>query len=419
MCVSRREGACGHKELLALRLVLSRERFGLCAWDGPVLLGTIRSKGFSSWGILAHTWPQILMTISVEFRRPASPPRLCPFRGDGADAPWLLCVGDVPGSAAPAWEMGEKRVDGSDLVFFSPKVMGARLSWLVPVRIESMEGMVFDWRSPSAYLSEHPRLSAMDCGIIAIPVSSPEPLLKAAARTGFGTLSKTNLAAIMSDLGYSADMSKSTFDICYQLVKVVLEVDDKGVLEVMGKRIAQMDAHNTRCVDESLALDEGNCGIDKAEIQDMQEKKKHTMQTIKEVAEFEGEYRKKYSFVFPRQPAPKPKRGAGRKGQGGKGGARVPEALPQCDLSQATLLPFCPDGGFVWKSRSGSWQCHFPPFPRRSFSWTTYGDRQAALLCSRELWTAYNSVHGLPEENCPWPEIFAVDAQGLLAAAGR
>lgn len=146
------------------------------------------------------------------------------------------------------------------------------MRWLVLVRLDNMDGMLFDWRSPSSYLAEHPGVATTDCGIVAVPVSSPEPLLKAAARAGFGTLSKTNLAAIMAELGHSADTSKSTFDVCFQLVKEVLEADDKSALEVMGKRIAQMDAHNTPCVDELLALDEGNCGIDKAEIQEMQEK---------------------------------------------------------------------------------------------------------------------------------------------------
>ena len=110
------------------------------------------------------------------------------------------------------------------------------------------------------------------------------------------------------------------------------------------------------------------------------------------------------------KPAPtKPK--APSKRATGKASQASVRVLPKGDLFQPDLKPLLPPGATVWRGHTrGSWNAHYPPFPRCAYSWHMYGHRQSAVLCLRDVWEKHLSVNGLSVSDCPILNLFESDA---------
>lgn len=350
-----------------------------------------------------------------------------PFTGaDGAYGPWLLCLGDLSSTAAPAWEMQEVTAQGGLQRVFVPITHNPALRWIVPIQVEFVEAFRFEWKSPQWCLQNVASVGVSRTGVVAGMVGAVEPWLSACARVGFGELSKTNLVALCRHLNVTVQDSSNLFDVSFALMQSVLQTSDADTVELMSMKVAAMQVHHQPCVDELLALDEGVCGFDKSEIQEMKKKKEDTVNLIREVDSFTEAWRSKKRVVCPPAPVvPKAGKGgrgtAGGRGRGRGGNAQAaarPTTFPKCDLDQVVLKPFCPAGGYLWKATGASWQCHFAPYPRHSFSWRVYGDRRAAMLALKQLWTDYNRHHGHALTSCPWPEVMSVDASLVTEPSG-
>lgn len=89
-----------------------------------------------------------------------------------------------------------------------------------------------------------------------------------------------------------------------------------------------------------------------------------------------------------------------RKGSAAASAEAAVRPLPEDLESQASLAPWCPAGGHIWKSTRGqAWCIHYPPFPRRSFSWAAKGHRVAAREALHLLWEQHQMTTGVA---CPY-----------------
>ena len=92
--------------------------------------------------------------------------------------------------------------------------------------------------------------------------------------------------------------------------------------------------------------------------------------------------------------------------------------LPDGDLAQPMLKPLVPAGGSLWRgNNNGSWNSHFPPYPRFSASVHLYGHRESAVMCLRSLWEHYLHEHLLELADCPIEGLFLADGIAAIAAA--
>ena len=88
---------------------------------------------------------------------------------------------------------------------------------------------------------------------------------------------------------------------------------------------------------------------------------------------------------------------------------QVPDQPP----SQAAAKRLLPPGKVsIWKgnptgTRQGSWNIHYPPYPRYSRSWIAAGsEKQALKEVLRHVWSLWLKDHFLPREHCPLQNIW-------------
>ena len=77
-----------------------------------------------------------------------------------------------------------------------------------------------------------------------------------------------------------------------------------------------------------------------------------------------------------------------------------------------------PAGASLWKDvRYGSYQGHYPPYPRVGRSWAKYGEKGALVLVLQELWSHLFST-GEPRSACPIADLYRYAAELEAAVAG-
>ena len=61
-----------------------------------------------------------------------------------------------------------------------------------------------------------------------------------------------------------------------------------------------------------------------------------------------------------------------------------------------------PPSSHVWRSVGvGSWQIHYPPYPRKSRAWSIDGEKAAARFVLKYAWELYLRDVGLKRDDCP------------------
>ena len=99
-------------------------------------------------------------------------------------------------------------------------------------------------------------------------------------------------------------------------------------------------------------------------------------------------------------------------GQGGGGGDRPPHErgypqVPEGMMSQPEARALLPPSCSIWRGLSnGTWNVRYPPFRRKSYLWSVYGENQAALMCVKFCWERYCEQAGLPQSACPVRGLF-------------
>eukprot|EP00972_Heterocapsa_arctica_P033624 4948088-Heterocapsa_arctica.AAC.1 len=76
--------------------------------------------------------------------------------------------------------------------------------------------------------------------------------------------------------------------------------------------------------------------------------------------------------------------------------------MPAGTIEQKDAKKLDPPGGFIWRgNKSGTWQGHYPPMPRRSYSWAVYGQRGAAMRVLQDMWSKWCNCHGVDKSEAP------------------
>ena len=117
--------------------------------------------------------------------------------------------------------------------------------------------------------------------------------------------------------------------------------------------------------------------------------------------------------------APAKGKGKGKKGKGKAAGdpPPPPRRLPEGDLTQPMLKPLLPPGASLWHGNvAGTWNSHYPPFPRVSAAWALYGHRGAAVKVLRDVWSKHLMMHAQTVADCPIQGLFVGDGVAAVPA---
>lgn len=180
--------------------------------------------------------------------------------------------------------------------------------------------------------------------------------------------------------------------------------------------------------DELLSFDDSLVVLDRDDRSKLKDAKRQSSSTRATTRNFMSGYSTLKAKVHPVDPVPPPigepaVKGRGRGGARGKGRAGAPPALapvhrplPPGALPQSELRDHCPVGGHIWRGYGPkpSWDCHYPPFRRRTFPFSLWGERGAAIACLRHLWDSALFAQDRARSTCPVPNLFVGDGASAL-----
>lgn len=367
---------------------------------------------------------------SIVLRRVAEDP-------EGKKAPWMLACGAIPDSTVVMWPLGESKELECGRKYFEPGcVQTAEEAYQAVVSLDHWEAIGIKVLSP---LSQH-RLFGFD-GLAAdllrpklrifMDQGEPEPLTCALARQAFNETKLPLLLKLAEHLRFPIDGASLLYEVLDMLLsRILAPISAAERLEILSKRMVQMHTDLQQAVDEFLDFDDVMICLDRDDMSKVHEEVRKGTRTRETLKDFVKTYAERHRAEHP-PPAPAPVKGKGRgrgraRGKGaGKGladqppGDDDPRQLPQGDLVHADLKMFCPRGGHIWRGNTtGAWHCHFAPFPRRSFTWATYGHRQAAVMALRSLWECSCVFHNRDIATVPIEGLFLGDGQGVLPPPG-
>ena len=199
-------------------------------------------------------------------------------------------------------------------------------------------------------------------------------------------------------------------DVLVKIAMEVLGVSEQEACRIAHKRLVKMKSASAFS-NELLEIDDVATLFNEQDSKVLHEeqKKAHAMRAEKDA--FKSDYRAFRARFNPPEPPPEPAgkgrgRGAGRGGRGG--GPPVPPPLP-AEIPQVRAKECCPPGGHIWIGHTvGTWNGHFEPYRRCSFSWTLYTEPVAMKKTLGTLRDEYLEFNALPDSSCPWPELLAL-----------
>lgn len=81
--------------------------------------------------------------------------------------------------------------------------------------------------------------------------------------------------------------------------------------------------------------------------------------------------------------------------------------LPPSNIPVIAARQLVPPGASLWQDdKYGSWQGHYPPYPRRGRAWRKWGEGMALKLVLKYLWAKYLCDEGWDTDMCPVGGIF-------------
>lgn len=296
---------------------------------------------------------------------------------------WPATEITLPGSNAQAWEAATNAtVDDTFLAIYSLEHWEARpIQWLSPAAQASMTrgGDV----SQAFACRAHPTTAAW------------EPLHVAGAREAFWDMGLSTLQSLAKLCDVSLPSDSSAFDLCWVLVKSLLKTSDEATLQILQRRCARVDTHENESSDIFLAMDHDLGHLDKDDQEEMN-KAKETHKRHTEVAnKFKTAWLSKKGGLTTKKAVASEKTKLKKSKY-----LAYPASMPTHEEAKA-LLP--PARCYIWRGLSdGTWQCHYPPYSRRSFSWVRHGGgAEACKACVAFLWETYLADNSMAKSECP------------------
>ena len=257
----------------------------------------------------------------------------------------------------------------------------------------------FKWRSPLWQDSQFPKanrnhLSCME--VVAMPTDQvSKPCLALAAEMGFWQITKQGLQQWARLLGINPG-TLETFDLLFQMVKVVLKCDDEKALKCCSHRLKHMvkqrDALSVIANDTEL----GNTAFDPSDHADIKKDLDKAKEKKNAAKVFKQSFKEKAKEVRVKLELAKPNaKKRSRKSHEVKS-IQVPNGVPTQPQAKALIPP----ESSIWRSHSDSGWCgHLEPFSRSHYSGIMYGERGACLWQIKDLWTKYAILTGQEVED--------------------
>lgn len=345
---------------------------------------------------------------------------------------WFFCIGDFGDTAAYAWPAELVTLAGSSVAYV-PSVKVRSLQDLLVVLVlddDTYEALQFEWVAPVEIWARHPSMQGRPETeqVVALPTGRPASLLDCACRSGLYDFGKHLLDLIAHLLGLNPK-GKTVFELCFDIVKTKLKLDDdEAVLSCLLHRVAAQRSKASASHEEVLQMIEID-GMDQEMEKQVKEDQKDRERLIATAKEFHTEWaQRKQRVASARGAASSSSSSTGkrdRKKQPGGDRPRYPAEAPmELAVLQKNVAQLCPQGGgggHIWRGNgSATWQCHFPPFSRRSFAARVHGEKLAIMKCLRYLWECFNLTNARPETECPIRGIFDdCESPGGLEVATR
>jgi len=218
---------------------------------------------------------------------------------------------------------------------------------------------------------------------------------KACASEGFYDFPVTTCCQILALYNIFLNTSIGEFEVVLQGTMALLDLDIVAALEKCACRVFHLDGAQSDAAYCLLDLDL-ECGqYAKTDVEELQKSQEKAQQQKERKKKFLKDWLSKKRTSMPAGHA------AARRGEiRSRRYPPIPGTPSQADAKK--LLP--PSTSLhIWKGTSSqSWQFHYRPFGRRSFSWLKYGScREALVAALRECWVLYAQVEGLKHSDCP------------------
>lgn len=326
---------------------------------------------------------------------------------DGGHGQVYFALSHLPGTCALGWPATRVAIPGHQEASAWTFAECKRLCFLTVVDLAHWRAVSFTWRSPLWQHLEWPNARGnMSSAVLAVvdQGSNFEPIQKVAAKAGFWSFGKHIITSLSKHFGIAVQEGSSLFDMVFKLAQHILACTDLDCMEALRRRADHCAVRHDDCSDVLLELNESAGVFDKEDLEEISQQQKKEASMKLSASEFVEEWKERKTRLMSSSSQP---------GQTDKKAlAKVLKpsaypAFPQEMISQAEMKKMLPPQASVWTGFSnGSWQCHLPPWRRRSFSWSQYGHHGSAEQCLKHLWSTWLADNGLDIKDCPIRGLF-------------
>lgn len=368
------------------------------------------------WALLGDAW---LGTL-------ARPKHQLLIRDSSRDGAWLFAVRSWPDSAVLCLPAKVATVLGGEALFWEFD-LNFNSAVLVPLwKLDCVEAVAYVWRAPLWQRTEYPRMRELPCALRAFSHDGgkPRPLLQVAAESAFWDVERSTLVKLGGYIGARIQSSMSLFEVVTELVKhIIPDANEERIMSIMKRRVALL-ARKNEWTDDLLQVDEAAGLLQPGDVKKLKAEQKAAQETKAEAVNFPVAYKveakrivaaKETVAAEAKSKAKKRRKASEPAAEGVAYPARAP-SWPEHSIPLELARTVKPEGGSLWRDvRHGSWQGHYPPFPRVGRSWARYGELPALTLVLQNLWGWWLLEHGLEEADCPVKGIFTEAPPAALA----
>lgn len=335
----------------------------------------------------------------------------------------FFALTDVPGSCCIGWPAKQaklpRQASGAPACWIPAECPDLDDVFLTVLDWGRYEAQSVEWRSPAWQFANLKGPGSWCHEVRAFDIGGGwAPLRVVAARACFWQLPVTTLKLIAEHEGFELPAHAPLFNVLETLVAGILKCEGQELLSILHLRMSMMQCQ-TSCetTDLLLELDEGVNALDVDEVKELQASKKALAAERSDCEVFRTSFRARAKSTSSSGGA-----GAGQR-RGKTSAASGPRfgtfpPIPPGMMTQAQAKGFLPEGASIWRGlNTGAWHCHCPPAKRRSFSWSVYGENEAAMMCIRHCWTLVLERHGLSQTDCPIAGLFD-SSDGVVEASG-
>ena len=211
----------------------------------------------------------------------------------------------------------------------------------------------------------------------------------------------TELQLVAGHLKINTDGCSTLIELLFVMIKAVLAVSDKQVMEIIALRLTLEPTTDIDCMEAILQVDEAAAALEHDEEQQLRATVRASQAQQHGLRDFHAEFRSKMQSISADAV------GGGPAKRAKKTRVVIPEVFTA--LLQKDLKKLVPPDTLIWLSRSSeSWKCRVKGWPSEiSRSWRTRAESDAVRLVLSEAWYQHGVLTGIDWGDLP--------VDGLLA----